>query len=430
MKNLPTKVVHISALDIGGAASAAIRLHKALLSLGVDSHFLTLGKANRNIPNKHVYEHTVEPISLIKVLKKSIKVKLGLASPHDFYHQQQSLLGNESKGIGFSFPDTLDDITKSQIYQEADLIHLHWVAGWLDYPSFFSKNHHLFHNKPIVWTLHDLNPLSGGLHHAWGTSITEAQMGQEIPTPSNSLQYTHNRNLKIKIQSLQNTERLKVVSPSHWLQKQSAESLLFSRYENHCIHNGLDVQVFKPYPSEWARTILGLENRKTLLFVADDIDNVYKGFHILSEALNLIETKTDFQYLVLGRDKKNVLSNVGKIKYLGFVQDELLMALVYNAADIFVLPSLADNFPNTMIESICCGTPVIAFPTGGIPEAIQHRENGIICEKADAQLLANELLKFYGEEYIFDRQKIAHASAKKYDSVEQAKRYSEIYHSF
>ncbi len=424
------KVVHISTLDIGGAASAAIRLHKALLSLGVDSHFLTLGKTNRNIPNKHVFEQTVEPISLIKVLKKSIKVKLGLENPHNFYHQQQSLLGNESKGMGFSFPDTLDDITQSPIYQEADLIHLHWVAGWLDYPSFFSKNHSLFNDKPIVWTLHDLNPFSGGLHHAWGTSIAELQMGHEILNPSNSLQKTHNRNLQIKARSLANAKRLKVVSPSHWLQKQSAESSLFSRYENHCIHNGLDVQVFKPYPSEWVRAILGLEDKKTLLFAADDIDNVYKGFHILLEALNFIETKTDFQYLVLGRDKKNMLSNICKIKHLGFVQDELLMALVYNAADIFILPSLADNFPNTMIESICCGTPVMAFPTGGIPEAIQHRENGIICEKADAQLLANELLKFYNEEYIFDRQKIAQASAKKYDSVEQAKQYLEVYHSF
>ncbi|SFE68475.1 glycosyltransferase [Thermoflexibacter ruber] len=423
------KVIHISTLDVGGAASAAIRLHKALLSLGIDSHFLTLGKSNRNIPNKHIYEPLVEPISLLRVLKKSIKVKLGLESPHDIYHQQQSMLGGEEKGMGFSFPNTLDDITQSPIYQEADLIHLHWVAGWLDYPSFFSKNHSLFGDKPIVWTLHDLNPFSGGLHYAWGTSISEVQMGQQIPHPSDSLQKTHNRNLQIKLQSLHQIERLKIVSPSHWLQKQSAESLLFSKYENYCIHNGLDVQVFKPYPSEWARGILGLENKKTLLFVADGIDNVYKGFHILFEALKLIEAKTDYQYLVLGRDEKNILTHFQKVKYLGFVQDELLMALAYSAADVFVLPSLTDNFPNTMIEAICCGTPVIAFPTGGIPEAIQHTKNGIICEKSDYQLLANELIKFYEGEYRFDREKIAQESAKKFNAIAQAKQYLDIYDS-
>lgn len=427
---MQAKVLHISTLDIGGAASAAIRLHKALLHLGIDSHFLTLGKSNRNIPSKHIFEPIIEPISLAKVLKKSIKVKLGWESPHDFYHQQQSMLGNESKGMGFSFPDTLDDITQSPIYQEADLIHLHWVAGWLDYPSFFSKNRSLFGNKPIVWTLHDLNPFSGGLHYAWGTSITDSQMGREIPTPSNALQRTHNRNLQIKIQSLQQVERLKIVSPSHWLQKYSTESLLFSKYENYCIHNGLDVQIFKPYPLEWARGILGLEDKKTLLFVADDIENVYKGFHILFEALKLIEAKTDFQYLVLGRDKKNILTHFQKVKHLGFVQDELLMALAYSAADVFVLPSLTDNFPNTMIESICCGTPVIAFPTGGIPEAIQHAENGIICENCDYQLLANKLINFYEGEYIFDREKIAQESAKKFNAITQAKQYLDIYYSF
>jgi glycosyltransferase involved in cell wall biosynthesis len=106
------------------------------------------------------------------------------------------------------------------------------------------------------------------------------------------------------------------------------------------------------------------------------------------------------------------------------------MALAYSAADVFVLPSLTDNFPNTMIESICCGTPVIAFPTGGIPEAIQHAENGIICENCDYQLLANKLINFYEGEYIFDREKIAQESAKKFNAITQAKQYLDIYYSF
>lgn len=418
-------ILHVSALDMGGAATATLRLHKGLLSLGIDSHFLTLGSCNRNIPKKYVFETTSEPISLAKVFKKSLKVKLGLESPHDFYHQQNLMLGREETGGGFNFPDTLHDITQSRAYQEADIIHLHWVAGWLDYASFFGKN-----TKPIIWTLHDLNPFSGGLHHALGTSINEVQMGKVIDDPQTKLQITHNRNLQIKKDSLKETIRMKIVSPSGWLERQASRSLLFSKYENYCIHNGLDTAIFKSYPTELVRNILGLENKKTLLFIADDIDSIYKGFGLLVQALEIIKNKTDYQYIVIGRDKKNILKPFTNIKHLGYIQDELLMALVYNAADVFVLPSLMDNFPNTMIESLCCGTPVITFPTGGIPEAIKHGENGIICEKADANLLAKALIDFYEEKYTFAREKIAMDSAEKYSYQAIAKQYIPLYQDF
>lgn len=419
------KILHLSALDLGGAATATLRLHKGLLSLGINSNFLTLGKCNRNIPNKDIFELTPEPISLAKVLKKSFKVKLGLESPHDFYHQQTLLLGGEFTGSGFNFPDTLQDITHSQVYKDADIIHLHWVAGWLDYASFFKKN-----KKPIIWTLHDLNPFSGGLHYALGTSISETQMGNIIDNPLTKLQITHNRNLKIKENSLKETLKIKIVSPSHWLEKQASKSLLFSKYENHCIHNGLDTTIFKSHPTELVRSILGLENQKTLLFIADDIDSIYKGFALLVQTLEMIKNKTDYQYIVIGRDKKNVLKSFSNIIHLGYIQDERLMALVYNAADIFILPSLMDNFPNTMIESLCCGTPVIAFPTGGMPEAIKHGENGIICEKADANLLAQALIDFYEEKYTFAREKIATDSADKYNYQAIAKQYILLYQDF
>ncbi len=419
------KVVHISALDMGGAATAAFRLHKAMLGLGIDSQFLTLGKANRNIPNKQVFEIIPEPLSLKNVFLKSIKTKLGLESPHDFDHQQTLLLGREPTGSGFNFPDTQSDITKSKIYQQADIVHLHWVAGWLDYPSFFAKN-----SKPVVWTLHDLNPFSGGLHYALGTSIDETQMGKYIENPQNHLQKAHNRNLNIKQKSLENTDKLKIVSPSNWLKKQAQESVLFSKYHHSCIRYGLNTQIFKPYPQQQVRGILGLEDKKTLLFVADDVDSLLKGFHVLVKALAISGEKVDYQYLVVGRDRSNSLHSLPNVKHLGYVQDEQLIALAYSAADAFVLPSLMDNFPNTMLESICCGTPVITFPTGGIPEAILANENGIICQKADENVLAQILIGFYEGNYSFERAKIAKNAAEKYDEIIQANQYINLYQSF
>lgn len=419
------KVVHISALDMGGAAIAAIRLHKAMLALGIDSSFLTQGKCNRNIPNKFVFETPQAPISLLSVLKKSVKVKLGLESPHDFHHQQRSLLGKEPLGSGFNFPDTLDDITQSSSYQEADIVHLHWVAGWLDYVSFFAKN-----TKPVVWTLHDFNPFSGGLHYSIGTAITESQMGKLIDNPQNLLQKAHNRNINTKKQVFENQNiKLQITAPSAWLMRQSEVSLPFSTFTHTHIPNGLDTTIFRPYPQQYVREILGVEDRKTLLFVADDVDSVYKGFHLLVDALKNIANKTDYQYLVIGRDKKNILKSVPNIKHLGYIQDEKLMAMAYNAADAFILPSQMDNFPNTMIESLCCGTPVIAFPTGGIPEAVQHGVNGMICEKSDHQLLADILIDFHAGKYVFSRAEIVSKSAEKYGADGQAKQYINLYNT-
>jgi glycosyltransferase involved in cell wall biosynthesis len=418
------KVLHVSSLDMGGAAIAAIRLHKGLLKAGIDSAFLTMQKCNRNIPNKYIYEPRPEEISLLKVLKKTLRVRLGLESPHSFYEAQDLTIKGEPRGAGFSFPETLEDITLHEAYQQADIIHLHWVGGWLDYPSFFAKN-----TKPVVWTLHDLNPFSGGLHYALGTSIKEAQMGHLIDNPQDRLQQTHNRNLVVKQKSLQDCKKLAIVSPSVWLQKQSANSLLFSRYENHHIPNGVDIELFKPYNRSVVRELLGLADKKTLLFTADVIDSPLKGFRFLRDALLHVQHTCDYQLLVVGLDKDNALAGLKNVHHMGYIQDERLMAMIYSAADAFVLPSLMDNFPNTMLESIACGTPVIAFPTGGIPEAIRHGENGLICKKADATDLASLLEAFYRGEWQFNREQIAKQAAQTYNDCIIATAYRKVYDS-
>ncbi len=409
---------------MGGAAIAAIRLHRGLLKAGIDSAFLTMRNCNRNIPNKYIYEPRPQEISLLKVLKRTLRVRLGMESPHSFYDAQYLTLQGEPTGVGFSFPETLEDITSHTAYQTADLIHLHWVAGWLDYPSFFAKN-----TKPVVWTLHDLNPFSGGLHYALGTSITETQMGHLIDNPQDRLQQAHNRNLAVKQQSLQDFKKLAVVSPSVWLQRQSADSLLFSGYENHHIPYGLDTGLFKPYIRAAVRELLGLADKKTLLFTADSIDSPLKGFRLFLDALLHVQHTCDYQLLVVGLDKGNALAGLKNVHYMGYVQDERLMAMIYNAADAFVLPSLMDNFPNTMLESIACGTPVIAFPTGGIPEAIRHGENGLICEKADATNLASLLESFYRGQWQFDREHIAEQAAQTYDDRTITTAYRKVYHA-
>ena len=168
------KILHINTATTGGAATAAIRIHEGMVNQGLNSHFLSLSHSDKFIPNHHIYNGPIKKIKPdypVLSFKNWLKEKLSrtYSTALDAFNKKQ----NENKKFTtpkvvnsfntfslFSYPETLYDITKLQIYKEADIIHLHWVAEFLDYPSFFKNN-----KKPIVWTMHDMNPIMGGFHY-------------------------------------------------------------------------------------------------------------------------------------------------------------------------------------------------------------------------------------------------------------------------
>lgn len=432
------KILHVNTSDSGGAAIACIRLHKALLALNMDSNLLVKSKSV-NTPKctqfVPVHKQPDPPTLLTKIQNKAhrIAVELWLSKPRKHVNQwkieqarRDSFIASRPDGLEiFSYPDSLQDITESQEYKDADIINLHWVASFLDWKSFFSKN-----TKPIVWTLHDQNPFLGGEHYEEWYSEMDSN---GLPTQrigSNS-EVEEEKGLKDKKNTfLAGSSNIHIVSPSEWLRSESQKSALFSRFKHYHIPNGFPTDIFSPYDKVFSRQVLGLPQNKTIiLFVAHSIDIQRKGYKYLENALNGLNTDNPNEYALCAIGGGADLKDNDKLIQLGFIGEERLMALAYAAADVFVIPSLMDNLPNTMIEALLCGTPTIGFPVGGVPEAIKHGENGFICEEISSNGLRDSLEKFLENPKFFDRRSIANKAHEKYRMEVQAKSYSDLYKS-
>jgi glycosyltransferase involved in cell wall biosynthesis len=165
-----------------------------------------------------------------------------------------------------------------------------------------------------------------------------------------------------------------------------------------------------------------------VLFLADNINQYRKGFHVLARVLQEVEATREVFLLSLGKDPTPELSRFRHAHFDDITNDRTL-SFVYSAADLFVLPSLGDNLPNTALESIACGTPVVAFETGGVPEMVRPGVNGFLAPRGDGAKLKDAIVRLLDDmglraEMGANCRKIAMAE---YDLAIQAKRYLEIY---
>ncbi|KAF2333125.1 glycosyltransferase [Flavobacterium daemonense] len=417
------KVLLINTYDKWGAANSCLRLHEGLLKKDVDSCVLLRYK-EKNIKSTQIIKQEIKIISKSQKLKstcKRILKKIKLLRPNTISPKDQ-FIRNRSKGLeAFNFPDSKIDITTSEWYKQAEIINLHWVADFVDYSSFFEKN-----EKPIVWTLHDMNPFSGGEHYLEeylgidesGFPIKRKLTKEEITIADN--------NISIKLKALSNVKNLVIVSPSQWLANEASKSVVFKSKPIFCIPYGLNSEIFAPRNKEYSRELLNIpKDKKVILFVADSIDNNRKGFVFLKRAFELLNNE-NLVLCAIGAKTKE-LESINNILELGRIFDERLMSAVYSAADVFVIPSLMDNLPNTVLESLMCGTPVIGFPIGGIPDMIQDGFNGFITEEISVNSLLKTIKKFLDDPNYFDRIQIRAKAVEKYDLSVQAEKYIDLY---
>ncbi len=407
------KILHISTSDSGGAANAGIRLHQGLLNARIDSKVLVFLK-KKNVEGVYqFYENKHSNFVLDKYRFFKFAFYEGINRLH--------LLGRDKSFEIFTSPVSLIDIINHPLVQEADIIHLHWIAYFLDYPSFFKK----LKNKKIVWTLHDMNPFTGGCHHARECTNYKKDCSNCPQLKGSISQNYANKNFNIKKNALSEINSINIVTPSNWLLEKSKSSSLFSKYHHKHIFNGINTEQFKLLDNNKAKRELGLPIDKTnFLFVSDLVENKEKGFDLLYKAINQINAD-NFILSVVGKTKLDLKNK--KINYIGYVKGLDKMNLVYSAADAFVIPSLEDNLPNTVIESLLCGTPVIGFPTGGIPEMIIHQENGLIVEDKSSEALTSAISDFLLMEKNFDREEIRNNAIEKYSLDNQVKKYIEVY---
>ena len=389
----------------GGAAIACKRLHLSLLLEGYDTKLLVLNNINQT-PETYSFN------TLNTIWDKLIyKLKLRYFN----YRYYRPYKYNPSGHYLHTPTPSVLDITQHELYEWADVINLHWVSSFLDFPSFFAKNSF----KPIVWTLHDMNPFTGGCHHAGACEGFKFECKKCPQLAPNFENYNH-QNWHLK--SIVSLNQLTIVTPSVWLTNESKSSSLFKNQIHVIISNSIDSIIFKLYNKEFCKTVFNIPtDTKALLFVAQNIETPLKGFKYLLEIINNFDANV--LILVIGETKFDVDNE--RIKYLGTIQDEKLMALAYNASDLFILPSLAENLPNVVIESICCGTPVVAFNVGGIPDLIDNTVNGFLVEKGNTNELLSTLKKALS--MTWDRRKISKAAHDKYNLKKQVAEYVSLF---
>lgn len=421
------KVLIVNTYDRGGAANACIRLHSGLLHQGIDSKLLLLHK-EKNVEESYAFEKPqIKTNRFKKVFQKverKLLRKLGFATRKQKESKEKNFLKSRAEGLElFSFPDSPYDITTSPLYKEADIINLHWVAGFLDYESFFRKN-----TKPVVWTLHDMNPFTGGEHYE-ETTLGMDVAGNPLSRVFNTTeQEIFTKVIKIKEQALQHVKNITVVAPSSWLATAARVSEIFRKFDTAHIPYGLDAMQFTTYDKTHARTVFNLPlNKKIVLFVADSVTNERKGFRFLLHALQMLQD-LDILLCAVGRNSKE-LEQLENVVQLGYIEDERSLSMCYSAADVFVIPSIMDNLPNTVLESLYCGTPVIGFPVGGLVDMVQSGVNGILAQEISSRALANSIITFFKKANNYNTRQIRNDAIAMYSLEKQALAYNQIYKS-
>jgi len=225
-----------------------------------------------------------------------------------------------------------------------------------------------------------------------------------------------------------------VITPSNWMHDIVARSSLFGHQEVHTIHNTVDQTLFKPVDRDRACHNLGLDpSKKYILFGAASVHNLYKGFVYFQEAIALMnqqpETLQGMEILLFGKSKGDVSPLFPiKIRNIDFVSSVKTLVELYSAAHLYVISSLQDNFPGTVIESMLCGTPVAGFRTGGIPEMIHHLEDGYLAEhKSSADLARGIRWILAYEPYHLLSQEVRKAAVRRFSSEGSAEKHVMIY---
>ena len=286
-------------------------------------------------------------------------------------------------------PEWLPDSLAAKVERiQPDIINLHWVCGGYlqveSVPKF---------NKPLVWTLHDMWPFTGGCHYSEECDRYTQSCGSCPQLHSNKESDLSRRVWQRKAKAWKKLN-LTLVSPSVWLAKCANSSSLFKDFRVEVIPNGINTQKYKPIIRHWAREILNLPQDKQIVLFggAGGTGDRWKGFNLLVSALQSLSKsgwKDRIELLVFGSSQPENPVELGfKAHYLGNLADDISLATVYAAADVFVAPSVYDNLPNTVMEAGACGIPSVAFNIGGLPDMIDHCSNGYLAKPYETEDLA------------------------------------------
>jgi glycosyltransferase involved in cell wall biosynthesis len=396
------KIAIISTFEyLGGASIAARRLCKGLRQIGENAVMLV-----RDKKTNQDFVYKVVPTAAHFEEKQLVFKKI----QHQYVDRNRSDLSN----TWFSLPYPGYDIVNTELIAEADVINLHWVAGFQSVENVAKL---LKLGKPVVWTLHDENPYTGGCHYTAGCKKyrENCENCKQLKDDRYQLPF-HIFNNKMNLWQ----GNLTVTTPSRWLGQNAKQSKLFGNRRVEVIPNSLETGLFKPENKTEAKKKVGINPKTfTLLFGAHTSNEKRKGFYKLLEAMKYCLKDHEFkkmadagtvQITTFGPPQEDLEELGIRIESSGFQHDANKLATLYSAADIFVLPSLEDNLPNTMLEAMACGTPVVSFKIGGMPDVIENGENGYMATCFDSNELGECILKMLREQ---DRRKIMNQKCRR-----------------
>ncbi len=355
----------------GGAAVAAGRLMAALINNGVKTKML-------------VRQKDTECITVVERRHNPWWERLAIFAHLHFSREHLFEIDTACSGI---------DITALREFKEADVIHLHWInQGML---SVGGIRKILDSGKPVVWTMHDAWPATAICHYTRGCGRFKSHCRRCPLLPGGGSRHDlADRVWRRKQKALAN-RLVHFVACSNWLAGEAKKSALLAGQSITSIPNPIDTHVFCPADKAAARLGLGLpEDRNIILFVSQKVTDKRKGMDYLVEAVRMLtekhpEMKGNTGIAILGGHSEELAGRLDLPVYpLGYISEEHKIAGAYNAADVFVSPSLEDNLPNTIMEAMACGVPCVGFKVGGIPEMIDNGRNGYVAALRDAADLA------------------------------------------
>ncbi len=374
------RIVHLSTSDCaGGAARAAFRLHKGLLAEGVDSKMLVQKKVSK--------------LASVEEIPADANVLRFWQWLEEFYiARNRTEISNTYFSLGY--PGV--NLAEHPAVREADIIHLHWVAGFQS-PVSIAALQRL--EKPIVWSCHDERAFTGGCHYTFGSQGYARDCAECPQLKNDPLSITVAQLADQK--SLLDAKGITILAPSRWMGNVAASSVQFKQSRIEVIPYGLETETFRAINRKEARKNLNIsDDAFCFLFGADAISERRKGFQELLAALRICSADPGFVSLVrdrkvvflcFGRPDKSLESIPVPIQSSGYISSDEQMAQLYVAADLFVLPSLQDNLPNTMLEAMSCGTPVMGFNVGGIPDVVEDGVTGVLVQVGNTKAFAEAI---------------------------------------
>jgi glycosyltransferase involved in cell wall biosynthesis len=387
-------ILHVNASDIcGGAARAAYHIHRSLVENG-EKHGLT--------SQMRVFTQLSDDTTVISgspagqgAIRRRLQPRLARHALRNTGKLGLQSVAWPSTGLG-------QELQQRHRQGLADLVHLHWLGN-----ATLSIEEIGRLTMPLVWTLHDQWAFCGAEHYTTPPGPDEANSSDRRYTdgyspasrPNHEAGPDHNRRTWIRKQRAW-TRPMQIVCPSNWMANCARRSALMTRWPITVIPNSIDLDTWSPVNQNQARALLRLpQDRPLILFGAvGGAADPRKGADLLLEALQRLRLQAagtplqQVELVVFGQSRPPLPLAVGfPIHYFGRLHDDISLRLLYASADLFVIPSRQDNLPNTGLEAHACGTPVVAFRTGGLVDIVADRVTGALAEPFDTTSLANSI---------------------------------------